>query len=174
MTSNIIIQIIGFIGTALFFLSFQCKNNKALFRVQFAAYLLYTTHLLLLGAATGGISYLINMVRSVCLGSTWKFGRSKAMCAILCVLQLATLGLTWAGWISVLPVVANIATTIGGYTHNGKKIRIAGIFVNSPLWLLYSILVGSWAGILDEVISEISMILSVVRFGWKGLDETRD
>ncbi len=92
------------------------------------------------------------------------------MCAILCGMQLAALGVTWAGWLSVLPVAANIASTIGGYTHNGKKIRLAGIFVNSPLWMIYNILVGSWAGIVDEVISEASMILSIVRYGWKNLD----
>ena len=65
---------------------------------------------------------------------------------------------------------ANIATTIGGYTHNPQKVRIAGMFVNSPLWIIYDIIVGSWAGIMDEVVSEISMIVSIIRFGWKELD----
>ena len=50
------VQIIGFVGTALFFASYQCKSNKNLFRVQFLSYSCYTTHLLLLGAITGGIA----------------------------------------------------------------------------------------------------------------------
>ena len=50
------------------------------------------------------------------------------------------------------------------------KIRVAGIFINSPLWIIYDIIVGSWAGILDEVISEASMIISICRYGWKNLD----
>ena len=170
----VLIQIVGLMGTALFFLSFQFKENKKLFRVQLISYLLYTTHLLLLGATTGGASYLINMVRSACLGSSWKFGNSKAMCGILCIMQMIVMFVTWTGWISILPVVANIAATIGGYTHNGKKIRIAGMFINSPLWIVYSVIVGSWAGILDEVVSELSMILSVVRFGWNNLDRVEE
>lgn len=167
---SIVIQCIGFLGTILFFLSFQCKENKNLFRVQLFSYVLYTTHLLLLGATTGGISYLINCVRSFCLSTRWKFAKSRGMCVFLCILQCAALGLTWSGWISLLPVVANIASTIGGYTRNPQKVRAAGMFINSPLWIVYNIIVGSWAGILDEVISEASMIISVIRYGWKNLD----
>lgn len=169
--NNIIIQAIGLIGTALFFLSFQCKSNKNLFRVQFLSYLFYTVHLILLGAITGGISYIINTFRSFCLGSKIEFARSKKMCVIICIMQLIALAITWSGWISLLPVAANIAATVGGYTHNARKIRIVGMFVNSPLWIIYDIIVGSWAGILDEVVSEISMIISIIRYGWKNLGE---
>ena len=165
-----LVQIIGLMGTALFFLSYQCKSNRNLFRVQFLSYVCYTVHLLLLGAVTGGISYVLNTLRSFCLGSRWKFARSRTMCAIICALQVIALIFTWSGWISVLPVAANIAATIGGYTHNPRKIRIAGMFINSPLWILYDIMVGSWAGILDEIVTEASMILSIIRYGWKNLD----
>lgn len=172
--SNFFIQAIGLIGTTLFFLSFQCKSNKNLFRVQFLSYLFYTVHLILLGAITGGISYIINTFRSFCLGSKIEIARSKMMCVIICIMQLAALAVTWSGWISLLPVAANIASTIGGYTHNARKIRIVGMFVNSPLWIIYNVIVGSWAGILDEVVSEISMIISIIRYGWKNLDKVSE
>ena len=170
----ILIQAIGFVGTIVFFLSYQCRQNKNLFRVQFISYLCYTVHLLLLGAVTGGISYTLNMVRSFCLGSKNAFLKSRAMCMIICVLQLVTLYFTWDKWYSVLPVAANIAATVGGYTYNARKIRVVGIFINSPLWLVYNIIVGSWAGILDEVVSEASMIISIIRYGWKNLDKTEE
>lgn len=169
-----LVQVIGLTGTALFFASYQCKSNKNLFRIQFLSYVCYTAHLLMLGAVTGGISYVINTLRSFCLGSKWKFGQSKVMCVILCILQILALGFTWAGWISILPVAANIAATIGGYTHNARKIRIAGMFINSPLWIIYDIIVGSWAGILDEIVTESSMILSIIRYGWKNLDQVEE
>jgi hypothetical protein len=173
MTANaFFVQAIGFLGTILFFLSYQCKSNKRLFHVQFVSYLCYTVHLLLLGAVTGGISYVLNTVRSFCLGSKSAFLKGKTMCMIICILQLVTLILTWDGWWSILPVAANIAATIGGYTYNGQKIRAVGIFINSPLWILYDILVGSWAGVLDEVVTEASMLLSIYRYGWKNLDAT--
>ena len=165
-----LIQGIGFVGTLLFFVSFQCRSNRSLFRVQFLSYLFYTAHLLLLGAVTGAVSYLINTFRSVCLGSRWKFAQRKEMCVIICLLQISALAFTWSGWISLLPVAANIASTIGGYTHNAQKIRLAGMLINSPLWIIYDIIVGSWAGILDEVISEASMAISIWRYGMAALD----
>ena len=175
MASNhIFIQVIGFVGTVLFFVSFQCKNNKNLFRVQFLSYLFYTIHLILLGAITGGISYIINTFRSLCLGSRWEFAQRKEMCVFICLLQIAALYFTWSGWISILPVAANIATTIGGYTHNARKIRLAGMLINSPLWIIYDVIVGSWAGILDEAVSEASMVLSIIRYGWADLDKVED
>lgn len=167
---EIFMQAIGFAGTILFFLSYQCRSNKSLFRVQFLSYVFYTAHFLLLGAVTGGISYMINTLRSFCLGSKSPFLKGKRMCMLICALQMVTLVFTWEGWISLLPIVANIAATIGGYTYNARKIRVVGMFVNSPLWIVYNIWVGSWAGIVDELITEASMILSIYRYGWKNLD----
>ena len=65
----LLIQGIGFWGTILFFLSYQFRSNKSLFRVQFFSYLCYTVHLLLLGAVTGGISY-IHWIP--CVHSAWE------------------------------------------------------------------------------------------------------
>ena len=163
---SIFIQAIGLFGTVLFFMSYQCKNNRTLFRVQFVSYLCYTVHLLMLGAITGGISYVLNTVRSFCLGSRSSFLKGKTMCAALCVMQAAALIFTWDGW--------NIAATIGGYTYSPKKIRLVGMFVNSPLWIIYDVIIGSWAGILDEIVTEISMIVSIFRYGWKNLDSVSD
>lgn len=172
MENNLAVQAVGLIGTVLFFLSYQCRSTRNLFRVQLLSYVCYTTHLLLLGAVTGGISYILNAVRSFCLGSKLEFVRSRKMCILICTLQVVVLALTWSGWISILPVAANIAATIGGYTHNPRKIRLVGVFVNSPLWILYDLIVGSWAGILDEFISTGSVVISILRFGWKNLDRT--
>ena len=171
---SIFIQAIGLFGTVLFFLSYQCRNNRTLFRVQFVSYLCYTTHLLMLGAITGGISYVLNTVRSFCLGSRSRFLKGKIMCAALCVMQVAALIFTWDGWWSILPVAANIAATVGGYTYSPKKIRLVGMLVNSPLWIIYDGIIGSWAGILDEIVTEISMIVSIFRCGWKNLDSVSD
>jgi hypothetical protein len=128
----------------------------------------------MLGAITGGISYVLNTVRSFCLGGKNKFLKGKWMCVIICILQVLALVFTWDGWWSILPVAANIAATIGGYTYNGRKIRAVGIFINSPLWIIYDIIVGSWAGILDEIVTEASMLISIYRYGWKNLDSVED
>ena len=82
----IFIQAIGFWGSIVFFFSYQCKNNKKLFRMQLVSYICYTMHLLLLGAITGGGSYMLNLVRSFCLSSDNEFLKSRKTCCILCAL----------------------------------------------------------------------------------------
>lgn len=139
--------------------------------MQLFSYIVYMVHFFILGAMTGGISYILNIARSLFLAGEWKFARSNKMCIILCALQIVVVATTWAGWISLLPVCANIASTIGGYTHNARKIRIAGMFFNSPLWIIYDIIIGLWVGVLDEISSEISVLISIRRYGWKNLDK---
>ena len=124
----------------------------------------------MLGAITRGISYVLNTVPSFCLGSRSRFLKGKIMCAVLCVMQVAALIFTWDGWWSILPGAANIAATVGGNTYNPRKIRIGEMLVNSPLWIIYDIIIGSWAGILDEIVTEVSMIVSIFRCGWENLD----
>lgn len=168
--NNIIVQLIGFVGIALFLLSFQCKKNRSLFTVQSLAYLFYALHFILLGAVTGGINQIINILRCLCLASKFKWAHSWFMCGVFCAASLAVTIFTWNGWISLLPFGGTLAAVIGGYTENPRKIRIAGMFINSPLWIIYDIIVGSWAGIADEVFTESSIIISIIRFGWKNLD----
>ena len=112
---------------------FNARIKRICLKFSFLSYLFYTTHLFLLGAFTGGISYILNTVRSFCLSSNSKFAKSKEMCLIICMLQIITLFFTWSGIISLLPIIANIAATIGSYTYNAKKIRAVAMFVNSPL-----------------------------------------
>ena len=168
---NVLIQAVGVLGTVVYFLSFQCKTNKRLFRLQLLSYVFYTLHLFLLGSSTGAISYVLNLVRSFCLSSDNKFLKSRKMCGILCALQLTTLALTWAGALSILPILANIASTVAGYTHNPRTVRRAAMYVNSPLWIIYDISIGSYAGILDEVVSVASIVISLIRYGSKNLDK---
>ena len=80
----LLIQAVGLVGIATFFLSFQCRNNRRLFLVQFLAYVFLSAHMLLLGAVTGGISYIINVLRSACLASRRRAltaGRPALSCA---------------------------------------------------------------------------------------------
>ena len=60
MLTFILIQAVCFLGTIIFFLSYQCRSNRNLFRMQLASYLCYITHMFLLGALTGGTSYILS------------------------------------------------------------------------------------------------------------------
>ena len=173
-TKFLFTQLLAILGAVLYFLSYQCKDNCKLYAMQFLSYLFYIAHFIILGALTGGLSYILNLARSLFLASKWEFARSNKMCVILCSMQGIVAITTWAGWISLLPICANIASTIGVYTHNAQKIRIAGMFFNSPLWIIYDLIIGSWAGAIDELASIISAMISIRRYGWKNLNQIDD
>lgn len=48
---------------------------------------------------------------------------------------------------------------------------MSNLFCASPAWLLYDVMVGSIAGIVNEAITLTSIIVSVLRFGWKELGD---
>jgi len=53
---------------------------------------------------------------------------------------------------------------------DSKRIRMANLFVNSPAWLIYDIYTVSYSGILCEIFTLISVIVSFFRYGMKDLD----
>ena len=89
----------------------------------------------------------------------------------MAVILLMLLGMTiytWDGLISLLPFASVGVTTIGYWTKNAQKIRASQLF-GSPCTLLYDVLVHSWGGVLNESITIISIIVSIIRFGWKNM-----
>lgn len=168
--NNLFVQLIGLIGAGIYFISYQFKDNKKVFRLQFFSFLFYATHLFLLGAVTGAIISIASLSRSYFLSSNNEKLHSKWACLFVCSILAIVCILTWAGPISLLPAVANIAVTIAGYTHSEKKIRSTMIFINAPLWITYNFLVHSWAGVIDETATLIAVIISIIRLGWNNLD----
>lgn len=170
MFFKLFVQIVGFIGTFFYFVSFQFKDTKKLFRVQFLSYIFYIIHFFLLKAYTGSLSYIVGLLKSFCLSSENGELHSKNTCVLLCILQVIIGIITYTDVISILPIIANVAAVIAGFSNNGAYIRFVGIFINSPLWIVYNVVVKSFAGVVDEILTEISMIVSVFRYGFKNLD----
>ena len=161
---SLCIQSLGFLGTTIYLLSFQFKNNKSLFTCQLISYIFYATHFLLLGAYTGCLSSFGSLLRACFLVSNNEKLHTKKACAFVCLVQILIGVFTFEGWYSILPVIANTSLTIAGFTNNPRHIRTIGIFINSPMWIIYDAIVGSWAGVIDEIITEASIIISVFRY----------
>ena len=159
-------------GALFFFLSFQTKTNRSLLVLQTLDCLTFSVQFALLGAFSGSLSLLVNIVRNAMLTkyNTSRVVRWKGWIAVFSALTLMIALLTWNGWISFLPVIGTIAGTIGYWTNNAKKIRLANLVANSPCMLAYDALVGSWGGVLNESVIMISIVISILRFGWNSMD----
>lgn len=165
-----IIQGIGFWGVALFIISYQIRSNRVLFLCQLMGCIVFCIQFFLMGAYTGAISLIINIARNLLLlkSNDWKWAKSQVTLAVIIVLLLVMTIYTWAGWISVLPFASVAVTSIGYWTQNAQKIRLSQLF-GSPCTLLYDILVHSWGGAVNEAIAILSIIISIIRFGWGNL-----
>lgn len=167
-----IVQGIGFVAVAFFILSYQMKSNKLLFLFQLIGCSIFVVQFGILGAYTGALSLMINILRNVLLlkADVWTWVRSKkTMMGILVLLTAFTIW-TWNGWISLLPLASVGVTTVGYWTDNAQRIRLSQL-MGSPCTLLYDVLIHSWGGVLSESITLISIIVSIIRFGWKNLND---
>ncbi|MBQ3611073.1 MAG: YgjV family protein [Firmicutes bacterium] len=170
--SDFIIQGIGFLGLVFFVVSYQIRSNRALFLCQLLGCIVFSIQLYLLGAYTGAIGLLINIMRNLLLLkiNDWQWVKSKLTLSAILVLLLAMTVHTWAGWISLLPLASVGITTIGYWTNNAQKIRLSQLF-GSPCTLIYDLLMRSWGGAMSEAIALVSIIFSIYRFGWTNMGE---
>lgn len=166
---NIIIQIIGFLGLLAFIISYQIRSNKTLFIVQMVAVLLFALQFLLLGAYSGCLSLILTAVRNIMMSKYEEISwiRNKICPIIVCILFTVILFITWAGPISLLAYVASVVSTIFYWTNDARKLRLANLCVSSPCWIIYDTIVGSVGGVMNEVLTMISIVVSIYRFGLK-------
>lgn len=170
---DLIIQAIGFLAVIAFILSYQIKSNRALFLCQLIGAGLFCLQFFLLGAASGCLSLAVNILRSLMLMkyNDWEGIRRKGWVWILCGIYAMITVFTWAGPVSLLALAASVGSTVGYWTNNARTIRLSNLLCASPCWLIYDICIQSWGGMLNEIITIASILVSIARFGWKALGD---
>ena len=168
----IIAQAIGFIGAGLLIFSYQFKSSRKLFFMQMCSNAIYVLHFFMLAAYSGSINIAISLLRNfVLINSKSQWARNKVWLWIFVFLHIVVTVFTWQDMFSLLPTIGMLAITIASWTRNGKKIRIANLCINSPAWLIYDIYTVSYSGILCEIFTLSSVLISFYRYGTKALDK---
>ena len=83
---DVFVQAIGFVGLFIFFVSYQVKTNKLLFALQTLGCLTFSFQFALLGAYSGCLSILLNLIRNVML---MKYNDYRLI--------------RWRGWAAIFP-----------------------------------------------------------------------
>lgn len=168
MSPEITAQAVGIIAAVISISSFQFKNNKMLFILRAISSILFALNYFLIGAFTAAI---INAINIVCM-LLMVYGERHRYIAIpigLSATYIVSVFFTYEGILSILLLVAQLACVISMWTADGLKIRLVQLFVASPIWLINNIIVFTIGGIVTEVFAIISVIVSIVRYGFKGL-----
>jgi len=170
---HIIANGFGVLSTLCFIASFQVKSNKGLYVIQSGANVFYGIQFYLLGAYGGLFNMGMQIVRNLllCKIDDWKWLRWKGMAPLLCVPSLIYMIATWSGPLDILPFIAMTVGTLGYWTNSAKKLRLAELFCVSPAWMTYDLIEGAYGGVLNELVILASIVFSIIRFGWKGLDD---
>ena len=169
----ILVQLIGFAGLFCYLLSYQLKSNLKLYIAQTVGNVFFMIQFLLLGGYTGCINLALGIIRNLIVMQFGKhaWARSKIWVPIFIAIFVGAMLFTWDGWTSILPFLALATCTVAFWTDNALNIRKANLFVACPAWLIYDIIFHSYAGILNEVITITSILISIWRFGWKNLGD---
>lgn len=171
-----VVQALGFLALALYLASYQFKSNRVLIALQMLGAILFASQYALMGAATGCFSQILKVLRSILLlkSAHWLWVRGKAFPILFSALYVLVTVFTWAGPLSLAALGASVASTIAFWTNNARTIRVSCLVVICPCWLIYAAFTGSWGGILNEVITIASILISIYRFGWKALGEPQE
>lgn len=163
----------GVLSTICFFISFQIKSNRALYIIQSVANVFYGIQFFLLGATGGLFNMGMQILRNMLLLkiNDWNWLKWKGCAPIFCIPSLIYMIITWNSWLDIFPFIAFTVGTFAFWTNSAKLVRLSEIVCVGPAWMLYDIISHAYGGVLTEMIIMGSVIFSIVRFGWKGLDD---
>ena len=163
----------GVLSTICFIISFQVKSNKGLFIIQSIANVFYGLQFFLLGATGGLFNMFMQIARNMLLLkiNDWKWLQWKGCAPIFCIPSLIYMIIEWGGPLDILPFIAFTVGTLAFWTNDAKMLRLCELVCVSPAWLLSDFITGAYGGILTELVILGSVVVSIIRFGWKGLDD---
>lgn len=163
--SSLLIQIIGLLATGCVLWSFQQKQRSHILLWLILGQILFALHFGWLGAFTASAANIIAIVRGIVF--YFKPSRLWAKLTIWPYLFIGLIGisgyLTWQGWQSALVLGAMAIETTGLWSNQPRTIRRVMLGIR-PIYFTYSLLVGSYAGMLADVIFSISIIIGMMRF----------
>ena len=169
-------QAFGIVGLVFAIFSFQEKNNKKFFVKQALSGLMFAVNYLLIGAVAGALFNLTNLLRA----SLFKSGDRKPgkLIIVLAAYSLCVVFSIYMTRNSILQIVLTLIIYISlevmsylMWLGSGKHIRYGQLFVSSPSWLVYNSFNFTLGGIICEILSIISVIVSFIRYGKNGFEK---
>ncbi len=170
------VQLIGYVGTACALISYQCKKNRSYFLFQMGCGIAFTVQFAILESWAGMFFNIFSIMRGIIFALGDKCKSKFYLCLMeLCfaassLVSFLVFGEKW--WIAALLFVAQGGGTLAMWSRNGKTIRMAQLFVISPLWIVNNVYYASIGGVVCEVFNMLSVIVSFIRFRKTGYDKT--
>ncbi len=163
MPFKILTQAVGILGMVSLTLSYQMKTRKGIILFQLFGNVLFATHYLMLGTITACILNAIGIARCCIYSQKEKQWASHWLWMALFISAfLATGIITYESPWDILPTCGMIFTSVSLFVTKPKLIRFLSAG-SCPLWLIYNAVHFSVGGVINEVLSLISLAVAIVR-----------
>ena len=163
--TEIVAQIFGLIGIAVFLLCFQFKEMKTARKIKMAVDVIWAVHYFLLG---GYPAFAINVIcffrEIVFINNDKKFFSGKIWLYIFIAFNLTSAVITWNNIFSLLPAITACIATYSFWQKNIKKARVLAL-TNNALMFTYDITMEniSYMGLVSETLAFCSVLIAIIR-----------
>lgn len=161
---NMIAQFFGLCAMAFLFSIYQQNKREKLLLCKLGADVCWVIHYLLLGAYGGMIPNFVGIFRElVFVKRESKAWADSSVWPIIFVLINWALGLrTFSSPVNLLPICASSVVTVSLWLKRPDLTKLLTVPV-CICFLIYDIFVGSWAGVVNESISILSIIIYFIK-----------
>lgn len=164
---NVFAQILGVCGMYMLFTLYQQKSRKKLLVRKLYADVLWGLHYICLGAAAGAIPNIIGIFReTIFMHSDKKWAKSFIWPVVFIIAGWAAAIFSWKSALSLLPMCASTVVTVSLWIKSPKLTRLMTVPVCAA-FIIYDFFVGSYAGILNETISLVSIMTAMLKNDFK-------
>ena len=172
--NQVIIQGIGFVALLFVVFSFQRYKRISILSCMLIGLVLFVVHYSLLHAWTGALLNLIEagMVYVAHQKENKSWANKKLWLYIFIILFIISGLITSKTIVGVLAVLAQIFGAIAVWQKNPRTIRFI-MLIPRPLWFLYNLSVGSYAGMIKEIFIFVSVLTGIIRFDILGKSSKR-
>ncbi|MCD5380400.1 YgjV family protein [Candidatus Gracilibacteria bacterium] len=156
---EIIAQGFGVAGILVLLFAFTQKDDFRTKQLVVIAIIVWLGHYILLemeGAIYASLIALVRMYFSI------YYPRNKFGIALVFFLTVALGFMSYDGIVSILPIIASILSILAYQVFNGFSMRVS-LLLGSFLWLYYMIALQSIPGVVNEILAEIILVVTLIK-----------
>ena len=158
-------QVIVILSDILFIISTMCKSKKNVVFYLILSTILFASHYICLSAWTGAVIGIIELVYLIIMFCLEIKNKTKYNTLVTTITILATIILsiiTWAGWISILPMLAMVIYLACMIFRNLVIVK-TGTFIRLVLNGIYMLILASYFGAGLTIAILLFNIVGIVR-----------
>ncbi len=147
----ILIQFIGFMACCFLIYSYYGKDTNHILIVQMISTVLFCIHYLLLGAYSGILICVYELIRDLLY---YKTDLDDYVFMGSFIVYLISVLITFTSWLDIFPYGASLVD--GYFLTKKKKVVLFGAIVTYASWLIYNLYVKSYALVITDVVIIVS------------------